>query len=115
MFCLCTAYVACARVMGNADAVLNDVFERAALFAMTEQQTFFCGAVRAQQPVNEGAALLQEYLHRWSAYAGIVQDNNRAAATRLVCSMLADVEGLEALTETDAKTVAAREMDRRAA
>jgi hypothetical protein len=79
------------------------------------QQTFFGGAVRAQQAVNEDAALLQKYLHRWSAYAGIVQGNNRAAATRLVCSMLADVEGLGALTETDAETVAARELDRRAA
>lgn len=71
--------------------------------------------MRAQQAVNEDAALLQKYLHRWSAYAGIVQGNNRAAATRLVCSMLADVEGLGALTETDAETVAARELDRRAA
>ncbi len=103
MFCLSTAHVACAHVMGNADAVLNDVLQRAVVFALTEQQTlFFGGVMQPQQAANEGAALLQEYLHHWSAYVDIVQGNNRADATRLVCSMLADVEGLEALTETDA-------------
>jgi len=35
MFCLSTAHVACAHVMGNADAVLNDVLQRAVVFAMT--------------------------------------------------------------------------------
>ncbi len=55
-----------------------DVLRRAVWFMMTEQQTFLSSAIQPQQAANEGATLLQKYLHRWSAYADIVQDNNRA-------------------------------------
>jgi hypothetical protein len=103
MFCLCTAHVACARLIGNPDAVLNDVIHRAVEFALSDQQTFFGGAVQPQQAANDGAARLQEYMHRWSAYVDMIQGPNRAAATGLVCGMMADVEGRDTLTDRDAR------------
>ena len=70
MFCLCTAHVACARVMANPDAVLNDVLHRAVTlasvdgskpaisstgktghFCRAETGEFYCAAASARKSV----------------------------------------------------------------
>jgi hypothetical protein len=104
IFCLSTVQMACARRMGNPDAVLNDLLHTMVIGAISvDPQQFFGGPVDPQQAANKGGEYLQDYLHRWSAYVDIVKGGNTAAATGIVGGMLRHTESDSAPTQEDSR------------
>jgi len=104
VFCLSTVQMACARKMTNPDSVLNELMHTVITGTVaTDSQYFFGGPVSPQSAANQGAAYLQEYLARWSAYVDIARGGNYDAANSLVCSMLRSTEFTQPLSDGDAQ------------
>jgi hypothetical protein len=100
-FCLTTVITGCARSMKNADAVLNECAHNLDRMIDTPfaAEMFGAGPLDRQKVANDGAAYLQDFLDRWSAYVEISKGGNGQAATSLVCSMLRDTESLAPAAE----------------
>lgn len=103
VFCLSAIQMACARQMKNPDAVLNDLAHRVVALAIdAEPQQYLGGSPDdPQQVATKAGALLQEYLHRWSAYVDIIDGGNAAAATGIVAGMLRHTESDNPPTQED--------------
>ena len=94
VFCFATAHYACAARMKHPDAVLNETLGLVITSALADMDTFFGGRVNPQEAATQGAALLNDFLHRWSTYLEIAKGGNTSAATSLVAMMLLDTESL---------------------
>jgi len=104
IFCLSTMQMACASKMKNADAVLNEVLHLLIAYAAADSaQELTGGTVDQQELANQGAAHLQEFLHRWSAYVDIVDGGNRKSGTIIVCGMLLSVESKTEASSSDSQ------------
>lgn len=104
VFCLSTVQMACARKMIDPDSVLNELMHTViAGTVTTDAQYFFGGPVNPQSAANQGAAYLQDYLARWSAYVDIASGGNYIAGTSLVCSMLRSTESTQPPSDGDAQ------------
>jgi hypothetical protein len=104
MFCFSTVQVACAKRMSNPDAVMNECVQNGIVAWVTDaklSKQMFGGPIEMQQAGNLGIGLLQDFLHRWSAYIDIAKGGNRGAATGIVCRMLQEVETAEPAQEGD--------------
>lgn len=103
MFCLSTMQTACAQRMKNPDAVLNECLQALVKFALSHPAKFIGASTGPQKAANDGAGLVQDYLHRWSSYVDVFHGGNTEAATMLVCSMLRSTEAAVPGREGDAQ------------
>lgn len=100
LFCLGTVHVACAPLEKNPDAVLNEAGYAVVNCCIQEMDTFFGEKLDPQEAANR-AVLLQDFLHRWSAWVDITEGGNVHAGNNIVATMIHDCESAEEISSSD--------------
>jgi len=100
LFCLGTVHVACAPLMKNPDAVLNEAGYIHVNYCVQNLDTFFGEKLDPQEAANR-SVLLQDILHRWSAWVDITAGGNMDAGNSIVATMIHDCESADEIQSSD--------------
>ena len=98
-FCLSAVQCCCASLMkSNPDAALNEAAYMMVSLALKERSTYIRTTASDQEVATQGAAYLQDFLHRWSAFLEMAPG---AAGMNVIATMLREAESSSLPTEAD--------------
>lgn len=102
VFCLSATHAACEYKMSNPDAVLNESLSLLVQAVVGSPDDFLSGQMTSSQEIaNRAAALLQDFLQRWSAWMEIAKGKNSPADHSLVIAMIYETESPDPISDGD--------------